>query len=195
MIETNNPYDVFAEVYAEAAKAGHPDASAVCLATADASGRPSARMVLLKGTDARGFTFYTNLRSRKAHELRENPHAALCFYWPLIGRQVRVEGTVELVSEAEADAYFATRARGSQIGAWASDQSSELAGKDELLERVVAAKRRFDGVEVPRPPHWSGFRLMPRRIEFWNAGDDRLHERQVFDTDDGVEWRMHWLYP
>jgi pyridoxamine 5'-phosphate oxidase len=195
MTETSNPYELFASVFAEAEAAGHPETNAVCLATADAEGRPSARMVLLKGTDSRGFTFYTNLNSRKARELRENPHAALCFFWPLIGRQVRVEGAVEAVSDAEADAYFVTRPRGSQIGAWASLQSSELATREQLIDRVAEVELQYRDAVVPRPPHWSGYRLLPRRIEFWTAGDFRLHDRLVYETEDGLTWRTHRLYP
>jgi pyridoxamine 5'-phosphate oxidase len=195
MTEIPNPYELFNELYAEVEAAGHPEPTAVCLATADADGHPSARMVLLKGTDSRGFTFYTNLASRKARELDANPHAALCFFWPLIGRQVRVEGAIERVSDAEADAYFATRARGSQIGAWASLQSSELSSKQALIDRIAEITARYEGSDVPRPPYWSGYRLLPRRIEFWTAGEFRLHDRQVFETEDGVVWRTHWLYP
>jgi pyridoxamine 5'-phosphate oxidase len=195
MTESPNPYEIFSAIYAEAMKLDISDPNAVCLATADAEGRPSARMVLLKGTDSRGFIFYTNLRSRKARDLAANPHAALCFYWPQLGRQIRVEGAVEPVTGTEADAYFATRARGSQIGAWASLQSSELASRDELLARIAEIERRYDGVDVPRPDHWSGYRLLPRRIEFWSAGDFRLHDREVFETEDGATWRMHRLYP
>lgn len=195
MAEPTNPLDLFATIYAEAMTLDLAEPNAVCLATADAEGRPSARMVLLKGADSRGFVFYTNLRSRKAHELTANPHAALCFFWPQLGRQIRIEGAVEPVSDTEADAYFASRARASQIGAWASLQSSELASRDELVARVAEMERRYDGHDVPRPAHWSGYRLLPRRIEFWTSGEHRLHDRQVFETSDGDTWREYRLYP
>ena len=195
MSDTENPFEIFATIYAEVLASAVPEPSAFCLATVDAQGRPSARMLLLKGVDSRGFAFYTNLNSRKAGELVSNPNAAMCFYWPHLGRQVRVEGAVERVSDAEADAYFRTRARGSQIGAWASQQSSELADRGELIARIEEIERRYDGLEVPRPPHWSGFLLVPRRIEFWSAGEFRLHDRLVFERAGDDAWRTQRLYP
>lgn len=195
MTEPADPYALFAEIYAEAMTLDVAEPNAVCLSTADASGRPSSRMVLLKGTDSRGFIFYTNLESRKARELATNPHASLCFFWPQLGRQIRVDGEVEPVSPAEADTYFASRARGSQIGAWASLQSRELVSREELLARIAEIEQRYAGLDVPRPPHWSGFRLLPRRIEFWTAGAFRLHDREVFETEDGTAWRTYRLYP
>lgn len=191
----DNPFELFAEVFRQAAEAGIPEPDAMALATADAEGHPSVRMVLLKGYDEHGFIFYTNLESRKAHELAVNPWAALCFHWQPLGRQVRIEGRVEPVSDSEADEYFSSRARGSQLGAWASRQSRELASREELLEELRATEERFAGQSVPRPPFWSGFRLIPHRIEFWTAGEFRLHDRLIFLRDDGGEWRTQKLYP
>jgi pyridoxamine 5'-phosphate oxidase len=164
------------------------------LATVGADGAPSVRIVLLKGVDERGFVFYTNLRSRKGRELVAVPKAALCFYWAPLDVQIRIEGSVEAVSDEEADAYFASRARESQIGAWASAQSESLASMDELRERVAEVERRFAGQPVPRPPHWSGRRVRPQRIEFWHAGAFRLHERRVFERE-GDGWTMRLLFP
>lgn len=190
-----NPYQLFAELFDEAVKANIPEPNAMALATVAANRRPSLRMVLLKGFDEQGFVFYTNLESRKARELRETPYAALCFFWQQIGRQVRIEGRVEQVSDAEADEYFASRARGSQIGAWASAQSSQLTSRDELLQRVQQVEERFAESEVVRPPFWSGFRLIPDRIEFWTAGEFRLHDRLVYEREGNNEWQTSRLYP
>jgi pyridoxamine 5'-phosphate oxidase len=173
---------------------GVAEPTAFTLATADAAGRPSARMLLLKGFDEAGFVFYTNLESRKAGELAANPFAALCFFWQPLELQVRIEGPVERVGGDEADAYYASRPRGSRIGAWASSQSRPLGSYDELMERVRSYEARFPGDEIPRPPHWSGFRLDPERIEFWRGRPDRLHERERFDRD-GDGWRVTRLYP
>jgi len=151
-------------------------------------------LVLLKEVDERGFVFYTNLESRKATELFANPHAALCFLWKSLDRQVRIEGVVELVGDAEADAYFATRPRDSQIGAWASDQSQPLASRTELERRVSEFSQRFGNEAVPRPPYWSGFRLIPQRIEFWQERPFRLHDRILF-VREGEEWRRERLFP
>ena len=164
------------------------------LATVGADGRPSARVVLLKSVGADGFVFYTNLRSRKGRELAENRHAALCFHWQVLEEQVRVEGIVSQVPDAEADAYFATRPRISQLGAWASDQSSPLDEFETLHARLREAEQRFEGVEVPRPPHWSGFRLAPDRIEFWKSRPFRLHERERYEWDRNA-WRVVRLFP
>jgi pyridoxamine 5'-phosphate oxidase len=168
--------------------------NAMVLSTVDADGRPSARYVLLKGVDERGFVFYTNLGSRKARALAANPYAALTFYWPPLDKQVRVEGDVERVSEADADAYFATRPRATQIGAWASKQSASLASPASLNERIRDVRDRFDGAPVPRPPFWSGFRVVARSIEFWTRDPARLHERVIFQRRNG-EWERSLLFP
>jgi pyridoxamine 5'-phosphate oxidase len=189
----DDPIALFATLF-ERAAAAHPEPDAMVLSTVDPDGRPSARYVLLKGVDARGFVFYTNLESRKAKGLAVHPHAALTVYWPP-QTQVRVEGRVERVTDAEADAYFATRPRGSQLGAWASAQSSELAGRSELDDRVRDVEARFAGVTVPRPPFWSGFRVIPTMIEFWTRDVSRLHERVVFRRDGDAAWTRGLLYP
>ena len=189
-----DPYALFADWMAEATKSEPNDPNAMCLATATPDGRPSARMVLLKGVDARGFVFYTNLESRKGGELAANPHAALCFHWKTLARSVRVEGAVEAVTDAEADAYYASRSRGSRIGAWASRQSRPLEGRWALEKAVAEYTLKFGVSEVPRPAHWSGFRVLPARIEFWRDMPFRLHERRVF-TAAGGGWSEDALYP
>jgi pyridoxamine 5'-phosphate oxidase len=167
----------------------------MCLATVDAQGRPSARMILLKGADQRGFVFYTNFESRKGTELLANPNAALCFHWKSLRRQVRIEGPVEQVTGAEADAYFATRSRGSRLGARASDQSRPVDSRATLVARWEAEQARFaDGDPIPRPPHWSGWRLKPQAIEFWQDGEFRLHDRFVFRPT-AAGWHAERLYP
>ena len=191
---TDDPIALFAAWLAEAEKTEPNDANAVCLATATPEGLPSARMVLLKGVDARGFVFYTNLESRKGGELAANPHAALCFHWKSLHRSVRVEGGVERVSDAEADAYYASRARTSRLGAWASKQSRPLESRFALEKAVAEYGLRYAVGEIPRPPFWSGFRLLPRRIELWRDMPFRLHERRVFHRDRGG-WRLEMLYP
>lgn len=168
--------------------------NAMVLSTVDADGRPSGRYVLLKGIDARGFLFYTNLESRKARALAANPYAALTFYWPPLDNQVRVEGEVERVSDGDADAYFATRPRESQIGAWASQQSAALPSPAVLEKRIREIRDRFDGVPVPRPSFWGGFRVVARSIEFWTRDPARLHERVVFQRRHG-EWIRSLLFP
>jgi pyridoxamine 5'-phosphate oxidase len=189
-----DPHSLFEEWFAEARLSEPNDANAVALATADAAGRPSVRMVLLKGHDERGFVFYTNLDSRKGGELADNPRAALLFHWKSLRRQVRVEGDVEPVATAEADAYFATRSRDSQLGAWASDQSRPLASRALFESRYEEMRARFEGGEVPRPPRWSGFRVVPERIEFWSDRAHRLHERRLFERS-GDGWSEGLLYP
>lgn len=179
---------------AEAAASEPNDPNAVCLATATPDGRPSARMVLLKGVDARGFVFYTNLESRKGGELAANPFAAMCFHWKTLQRSVRVEGEIEPVSAEEADAYYASRARGSRIGAWASRQSRPLEGRFALEKAVAEYTVKFGLAEIPRPSHWSGFRLLPARIEFWRDMPFRLHERRVFHKA-ATGWELEMLYP
>jgi pyridoxamine 5'-phosphate oxidase len=195
---SDDPVSIFETWMAEAAKSEPNDPNAVCLATATPEGRPSARMVLLKGVDrdrpGGGFVFYTNLESRKGGELAANPFAALCFHWKTLQRSVRVEGRVEAVSAAEADAYYASRARGSRIGAWASRQSRPLEGRCALEKAVAEYTVKFGIGEIPRPEHWSGFRLLPERIELWRDMPFRLHERRVFHRA-GAGWEMEMLYP
>lgn len=191
---TDDPIAVFEAWMAEAARSEPNDSNAVCLATATPDGRPSARMVLLKGVDARGFVFYTNLESRKGGELAANPHAAMCFHWKTLARSVRVEGVVEPVTAEEADAYFASRARTSRLGAWASKQSRPLESRFALEKAVAEYGLRYAIGEIPRPAHWSGFRLLPERIELWRDMPFRLHERRVFHRD-GSGWRVETLYP
>lgn len=202
-VPPGDPFDLFGDWFALATAHEPNDPNAMSLATVAADGAPSVRMVLLKGVDgaeaaARGFVFYTNLESRKGGELARNPRAALCFYWKSLRRQVRVEGPVTPVDPDEADAYYASRARGSRIGAWASAQSRPLADRPTLEAAVAEATRRFGPEEtdgpVPRPPHWSGFRLVPWRIEFWQERPYRLHDRVVYEPGRGG-WRHHRLYP
>ena len=193
-MDEKDPIRRFLEWFEEA-KRREPDVpDAMALATADAGGAPSVRMVLLKDVDRRGFVFYTNLESRKGRELGAGAHAALLFHWKSLHRQVRVEGRAEPVADAEADAYFATRDRGAQIGAWASDQSRVMEGRHDLEKRVAKFAARFGFGTIPRPPFWSGYRIVPERIEFWSEGRFRLHERDAF-TRIGEEWRMDRLYP
>ncbi len=189
-----DPLEQFQTWFAEARAAEPFDATAMSLATADATGRPAVRMVLLKHADAHGFVFYTNLNSPKSHDLRANPRAALCVHWPKLERQVRVEGRVEPVTDTEADAYFATRPRLSQLGAWASQQSQPVAGRFVLEQAVAKAALRFPLGTVPRPPHWSGWRVVPAQIEFWHRRAFRHHDRQRF-TREGGGWRAEWLLP
>ena len=192
--DPKDPYLLFDAWFKEAAEKEPADPNAMALATVDGRGQPSVRMVLLKGIDDLGFTFYTNYESRKGQQLLEVPRAALCFHWKSLKRQVRVEGVVERVSDEEADAYFATRPRGSQIGAWASQQSRPLAQRFELEKRIAQYTAKFGLGAVPRPAYWSGFRVIPSRIEFWEDRPFRLHDRLVYHRrDDG--WETERLYP
>lgn len=176
-----DPIAAFRDALALAHKRETRDATAMTLATVSATGRPAARMVLLKGVDERGFVFYTNFESRKGREIENNPFVALCFHWPKAAEQVRIEGRVERVTDAEADAYFASRPRGSQLGAWASAQSDVVASREELQKTFAETTARFEGRDVPRPPHWSGYRVVPERIEFWFGRDDRMHDRYLYE--------------
>ncbi|WP_084584162.1 pyridoxamine 5'-phosphate oxidase [Sphingomonas azotifigens] len=191
---STDPFALFQTWYTEARSTELNDSNAMALATADAEGRPSVRMVLLKGYDERGFVFYTNRESRKAGDLAANPHVALLFHWKSLRRQIRIEGPIAFVSDAESDAYFASRSRDSQLGAWASDQSRPLDSRATFEERYEAVRARFEGGAVPRPPHWGGYRVTPERIEFWLDREHRLHERRVF-TRAGDGWREGMLYP
>jgi pyridoxamine 5'-phosphate oxidase len=189
-----DPIAEFQALFARISQDAPADPTAVALATADASGAPSCRMVLLKGVDARGFQFFTHYESRKGRELAANPRAALCWHWHWLEIQVRAEGTIERLDAAESDAYFATRPRGSQLGAWASSQSEKLDSRFALLRRVIATEARHLGRAIPRPPHWGGFLLRPQAIEFWEGRKSRLHERRSFTLDAGA-WRCDRLSP
>ena len=189
-----DPFQLFDEWFAEARASEPNDPDAMALATAGSDGEPSVRMVLLKGHGPDGFVFYTNDESLKGQQLSENPSAALLFHWKSLRRQVRIEGEVQRVSDGEADAYFATRSRDSQLGAWASDQSRPLESRALFEDRYEEMKRKFEGQEVPRPPHWGGYRLVPQRIEFWQDRPHRLHERRLFVLDGG-NWTEGLLYP
>jgi len=193
-IQEANPFERFKIWFEEARESEPDDPNAMTLATADSRGRPSARMVLLKGFDESGFVFYTNLHSRKGRELAENRYVALLFHWKSLRRQVRIEGQASPVSDSEANEYFASRPRGSRIGAWASDQSQPMQGMFVLEKRVAEFTAKFPIGEIPRPAHWSGFRVAPERIEFWREGRFRLHEREVF-VREGDSWRTERLFP
>ena len=197
MVSTGFVLDLFSS-WLSAAKRSEPnDPTAMSLSTVGVDGFPSSRMVLLKGFDERGFVFYTNLESHKGVDLVGEPRSCLLFHWKSLRRQVRVEGFSGLVGDEEADLYFASRPRGAQLGAWASLQTRELRSRGELARRVVSEWRRFRGGEVPRPPHWSGFRLAPLRIEFWSDGRFRLHDRLFFERADvsSEAWTRKRLYP
>ncbi len=189
-----DPVDLFNEWFAAADRAGLLLPESMTLATVSGSGRPSARTLLLKRADASGFVFFTNYESRKGRELDANPFVSLVFHWHLLQRQVRVEGRAERTSTAESEAYFRTRPRGSQLGAWASRQSQELRSEGELEDRLQEFERRFKGEEIPLPPYWGGIRVIPERIEFWQGRPYRLHDRLLFErTEEG--WRTIRLYP
>lgn len=195
-LKADDPFTLFATWMAEAEASEPNDPNGMALATADSQGRPSVRMVLLKGYDRDGFVFYTNLESKKGRQIAENPNAGLLFHWKSLRRQIRLEGPLTPVSEEEADAYFASRPKQSQIGAWASDQSRPTEGRFELEKRVATFAAKFAVQSVPRPKHWSGFRLSPRYIEFWKDGAFRLHERLVFTRDSSDEaWTTQRLFP
>jgi len=194
LTETTDPFDLFAEWFAAAQAGELNDPEAMSLATIEKDGSPAVRIVLLKGFDRRGFAFYTNFQSNKGRQLAADPRAALCFHWKSLRRQIRVQGSVTQVSDEDADAYFASRARVSRIGAWASDQSRPLDARATLEARVAELDKRYPGEDVPRPPHWSGFRLAPRRFEFWQDGKFRLHNRIEYRPD-GSGWAGTRLYP
>jgi pyridoxamine 5'-phosphate oxidase len=189
-----DPYGAFETWFAEAKRLELNDPNAMTLATATPEGRPSARIVLLKGFDREGFVFYSNTQSRKGEELAANGFAALLFHWKTLGRQVRVEGAVQPVPPREADLYFGTRPRISQLGAWSSAQSRPLAGREELYARLEESEARFEGQDIPRPPHWSGYRVRPARFEFWRDMPFRLHDRTIYTAESG-DWLLTKLFP
>ena len=190
-----NPLELFREWYDAAKQTDPQDFNAMTVATADQKGRPSARVLLLKGYDDDGFVFYTNRESRKGIQLGENPYAALCFYWPALHRQVRIEGPVSQVSDEESDAYFSTRPKGSRIGAWASQQSRPLESRSAINRRIDELDAQYEGNDtVPRPPYWGGYRLKPERFEFWQAGEFRVHTRVIY-LPDGDNWERVLLNP
>jgi len=184
----------FQELLARAMRSERPDPTAMILATADREGRPSSRAILLKAVDERGFVFYTNTLSRKGRQLADNPWASLTFFWPSLREQVHVDGRVQRVSPAEADDYWVTRPRDSQLGGWASSQSDPMDSRDALTARVEALAHEHAGRDVPRPEHWSGYRVVPHRIEFWRAGEHRLHHRTCYTLGEGG-WQVSLLYP
>ncbi len=193
-----DPIELFGEWFEASALREPFEVNAMTLATIGVDGRPSARIVLLKSFDARGFVFHSNRTSRKGRELSALAEAALCFHWPKGEQQVRIEGHVELVSDEESDAYFATRPRASQIGAWASLQSQDLPSRETLVARIAEMEARFEGGPVPRPPHWGGYRVVPRLIELWQGQKSRLHERRVFSrplSESTNAWSESTLYP
>lgn len=194
--EDSNPFTLFHDWYTEALKLDVKEPNYMTLSTATKEGKPSSRIVLLKHFDEKGFVFFTNLTSRKGKEIHDNPFAALGFYWPPLNRQVRIEGMVEKVSERESDDYFASRSRGSQIGAWASKQSCNMETEHSLAERVEEICQQFEGAPIPRPPFWGGCRVIPTHMEFWQEGENRLHTRICFERDsEHAPWQAERLYP
>ena len=189
-----HPINKFTQWFAQAHEAGIKEPTAMTLATATRDGIPSARIVLLKAHDEQGFVFYTNLTSRKGREMAQNPRAALVFYWSALDKQIRIEGTLSPVSDAEADAYFASRERHKQAGAWASLQSEQLESRETLVARAEQIEQEYAGRAIPRPPHWSGTRLAPTSLEFWHQRDARLHEREIY-IKSGDGWAHTLLYP
>ena len=189
-----DPIHLFRQWYLEAVDSDISDPTIMSLATVAEDGTPSCRIVLLKEFDERGFVFYTNYQSRKANEIEQNPKVAAVIHWHRLGHQVRIEGRIEKVSEAESDRYFASRPRGSQLGAWASEQSREVESREYLDEALRKRTEEFEGLEIPRPAHWGGFRIIPDRIEFWIDGKDRMHDRQVYEPAENG-WRNYRLAP
>lgn len=194
MSEPDDPFERFQYIFDLSIEAKIKNLNAMTLSSVDSSGQPSTRQVLLKGFDQRGFVFYTNLESRKGTEILANPRVALNFYWRELDRQVNIRGLAERVTEAEADSYFASRDRGSQLGAWASQQSRPLASRSRLLAEVASVEGRYVGGAVPRPPHWTGFRVVPQTFDFWRAGRFRLHDREIYERD-GDGWKRWRAYP
>ncbi|MFZ1572895.1 MAG: pyridoxamine 5'-phosphate oxidase [Chlorobiota bacterium] len=189
----NLPYNLFDDWFNEASKVIE-EPNSMSIATVNKEGKPSLRIVLLKEFNEHGFVFYTNLESKKSLDIKENPYVAICFFWKIIGKQVRIEGNVIPVSNEEADEYFATRPRLSQVGAWASKQSRFLSSREELLQMVNEIEKKYEGKTIPRPPHWSGWRVIPSKIEFWKEGEGRLHTRRIFDLENNI-WNEKLLFP
>lgn len=194
IVPTQDPYELFTAWFKEASEKEPADPNAMILATVGADGAPTARAMLMKGYDQDGFVFYTNQQSRKSDQIRASGKVGLCFYWKSLYRQVHIEGTIEPVSAAESDAYFASRPRQSQIGAWASNQSRPLASRQAFEDRIKEMAAKYEGVSVPRPPHWGGYRVTPARIEFWSGHPYRLHDRIVYRRDD-KQWKTERLFP
>ena len=191
----SSPYDQFGDWYREAQTSSIEEPNAFVLSTVSETKRPSSRVVLMKSYDESGFVFYTNLTSRKGRELAENPFACMCFFWPELNKQVRIEGRVEQVSDAEADEYFASRPRGSRIGAWASKQSQVMSDRHELERRLARYIQKFPVQKIPRPEFWSGFRILPDHFEFWQRGRWRLHSRAYYALQPDGSWQQSWLFP
>jgi pyridoxamine 5'-phosphate oxidase len=190
-----DPFVQFEDWLQAAIDANHVEANAMSLATATAGGIPSARIVLLKGFDQEGFVFFTNYNSRKGHEISENPHAALCFYWDQLSRQVRAEGTVEIIAAVDSDKYFKTRPRESQIAAWVSEQSTVVESRAALDEGAARIIAQFEGQEISRPPHWGGYQVKPHKFEFWQGRPGRLHDRIAYSLQDDGSWKIQRLAP